>query len=65
MSCGNSCQCPTTSISLRDPWVVLEQFTFLHLQFEIVFLILNILENLLYVVHFDLVEEQDVEVDGD
>lgn len=45
--------------------MVLEQFTFLHLQFEIVFLILNILENLLYVVHFDLVEEQDVEVDGD
>lgn len=39
--------------------------TFLHLRFEIVFLILNILENLLYVVHSGLVEEHDVEVDGD
>ena len=42
---------------------VLEQFSFLHLQFEIAFLILNTAEDLLYVVHFDLVEEQDLEGD--
>ncbi len=42
---------------------VLEQFSFLHLQFEIAFLILNTVQDLLYVVHFDLVEEQDL--DGD
>ncbi len=35
---------------------VLEQFTFLHQQFEIAFLILNIVEDLRYVVQFDLVE---------
>ena len=44
---------------------MLEQFSFLHLQFEIAFLILNTAEDLLYVVHFDLVEEQDLEGDGD
>jgi hypothetical protein len=45
----------------KDPVEALEQFTFLHLQFEIAFLIQNIAENLLHVVHFDLVEEQDLE----
>ena len=42
---------------------MLEQFSFLHLQFEIAFLILNTAEDLLYVVHFDLVEEHDLEGD--
>jgi hypothetical protein len=42
---------------------VLEQFSFLHQQFEIAFLIPNTAEDLLYVVHFDLVEEQDQEGD--
>ena len=42
---------------------VLEQFSFLHQQFEIAFLILNTVEDLLYVVHFDPVEEQDLEGD--
>jgi hypothetical protein len=44
---------------------VLEQFSFLHLQLEVAFLILNTVEDLLYVVHFDLVEEQDLERDDD
>jgi hypothetical protein len=44
---------------------LLEQFSFLHLQFEIAFLILNTAEDLLYVVHFDLVEDQDLERDED
>ena len=44
-----------------DPVEVLEQLSFLHLQFEIAFLILNTAEDLLYVVHFDLVEEQGLE----
>jgi hypothetical protein len=44
---------------------VLEQFSFLHLHFEIAFLILNTAEDFLYVVHFDLVEEQDQEDEMD
>jgi hypothetical protein len=42
---------------------VLEQFSFLHQQFEIAFLMLITAEDLLYVVHSDLVEEHDL--DGD
>lgn len=51
--------------SPKDPVEVLEQFGFLHLQFEIAFLILNTAEDLLYVIHFDLVEDPNLELDGE
>ena len=44
---------------------VLEQFTFLHQQFEVAFRILETSEDLLLLLDFDLVEDEDQEDAGD
>ncbi|WP_411868980.1 hypothetical protein [Vulcanococcus limneticus] len=43
---------------------VLDQFTFLYQQFDVALLILETSEDLLYVLHFDLVEDEDQEDSG-
>ncbi len=48
----------------KDPVEVLDQFTFLYQQFDVALLILETSEDLLYVLHFDLVEDEDQEDSG-
>jgi len=49
----------------NDPVEVLEQFTFLYQQFDVALLILETSEDLLLLLDFDLVEDEDQEDAGD
>jgi hypothetical protein len=48
----------------KDPVEVLEQFTFLYQQFDVALLILETSEDLLLLLDFDLVEDEDQEDSG-
>ncbi len=48
----------------KDPVEVLEQFTFLYQQFDVALLILETSEDLLVLLDFDLVEDEDQEDAG-